>query len=252
MWTHAVLPWLRGRIHGPTLQERCWTIVGVGESRVEHLIEEELLKIAAFEIGYCARPGEVDFRIVASGQNIALLDQAEALVRKTFGDAIATENHETLEACVVRLATGKRLQITTAESCTGGLVAHRLTNIPGSSAVFGYGWVTYANEAKISQLGATAPLFAQDGPGAVSRDTAVAMAEGARQQSGADLAVATTGIAGPDGGTPDKPIGTVWIALSTADGTTAEQHLFAHDRETVKAMASQAALDMLRRQLQKH
>ncbi len=251
MWIDQFTPWLRGRVSGPALKERCWTIVGIGESRVAEMIEEEVLKIAAFEVGYCARPGEVDFRLVASGQNIPLLDQAAALVRAKFGTAIATEDHEALETCVIRLALEKRLVIATAESCTGGLVAHRLTNVPGSSAAFGYGWVTYANEAKISQLGVTAPLFAQDGPGAVSRETALAMADGARQQAGADLAVAVTGIAGPDGGTPDKPVGTVWIALSTANGTEAEQRLFARDRETFKTMASQAALDLLRRELQK-
>lgn len=251
MWTDAFVPWLRGRVNGPALRERCWTIVGIGESRVAATIEEEVLKIAAFEVGYCARPGEVDFRLIASGQNIPLLDEASDLVRAKFGDAIATEDHESLEACVVRLASEKKLTIATAESCTGGLIAHRLTNVPGSSAVFGYGWVTYANEAKISQLGVTAPLFADDGPGAVSQETALAMADGARQQAGADLAVAVTGIAGPDGGTPEKPVGTVWIALSDANGTEAEQRLFSRDRETFKAMASQAALDLLRRALQK-
>lgn len=110
----------------------------------------------------------------------------------------------------VRALKEASFTLATAESCTGGLIAESITRIPGASDVFGFGWVTYANEAKQSQLGVPAAIL--EHCGAVSRETVEAMAEGARQRAGADLAVAVSGIAGPGGGTPDKPVGTVWIA----------------------------------------
>ena len=123
-----------------------------------------------------------------------------------------------MEAVVVRLARASGKTIATAESCTGGLVAGRITNVPGSSAVFRYGWVTYANEAKTAELGVPAELLARHG--AVSAEVARAMAEGALRASGADVAVAVTGIAGPDGGSTEKPVGLVWFGLARRDGET--------------------------------
>ena len=155
-----------------------------------------------------------------------------------------------MEDVVVRRLRDLGQTAATAESCTGGLIANRLTNVPGASAVFGWGFVTYANEAKQRVLGVPSDLIARHG--AVSEPVARAMAEGALRVSGADHAVAVTGIAGPDGGTADKPIGTVWIALASKDQTlttTALREFFPFEREMFKIMTSQTALDLLRRRL---
>jgi len=144
-----------------------------------------------------------------------------------------------------RLRTLKRT-VATAESCTGGLLAHLLTNVPGASEVFGLGYVTYSNEAKTAQLGVDRELIARDG--AVSAGVAVAMAEGARKKAAADYALSLTGIAGPEDG--DEPAGTVFIALARASHETlCRREFFPGDRETFKHLAARAALDMLRREI---
>ena len=153
-----------------------------------------------------------------------------------------------MEQAVVRLARATKKTIATAESCTGGLIASRITNVSHSSEVFRYGWVTYANEAKITELGVPPELIEKHG--AVSAEVARAMAEGALRGSGADIAVAVTGIAGPTGGTPAKPVGLVHFGLARRDGKTdtIEKNL-STVRETFKYMASQIALDLVRRAL---
>jgi len=148
---------------------------------------------------------------------------------------------------VVREALKRSVTLATAESCTGGLISSRITDVPGSSGAFLMGAVCYANEAKTGILGVPPGMIAAHG--AVSEEVAIAMAEGARRRSGADVAVSDTGIAGPSGGTPEKPVGLVWIGISSAKGSRAERHLFAGDRATVKLRASQAALALLRRVL---
>jgi nicotinamide-nucleotide amidase len=134
-----------------------------------------------------------------------------------------------------------------AESCTGGYIANRITNVPGASQIFLGGLVTYSNEAKMTFLNVRAETLAVHG--AVSEATAREMAEGARQRTGASYALAVTGIAGPGGGTPEKPVGTVFIALASPDGIEAHQRLNDYDRETFKYVTSQQALDLLRRKM---
>jgi nicotinamide-nucleotide amidase len=248
MWENEALPWLRKRfahalapVHEATLR-----ILGLGETRVQILVEDEVKALGPLEIGYCARPGEVDLRFIAPDENLAR--KAAALARAKLGDAIYAEGGETMERAVVRLARAAGKTVATAESCTGGLVAGRITNVPGSSEMFRYGWVTYANEAKITELGVPAALLEKHG--AVSAEVAQAMSEGALRRSGADLAVAVTGIAGPTGGTPEKPVGLVHFALAAKNGKTqALQKNLLPQRETFKYMASQIALDLLRRAL---
>jgi nicotinamide-nucleotide amidase len=135
---------------------------------------------------------------------------------------------------------GRRWHVASAESCTGGLLAKTLTDIPGSSSWFGWGFVTYADEAKTAMLGVPEALVATHG--AVSEQVARAMAEGARRVSGAEVAVAVTGIAGPHGATSDKPVGTVWLAWAGPSGTRAEQEVFAGDREAVRRQSVAHAL----------
>jgi nicotinamide-nucleotide amidase len=149
---------------------------------------------------------------------------------------------------VVDLLTARGETIATAESCTGGFLAHELTNVPGASAVFVEGFVTYANAAKVRTLGVDVQLIEKHG--AVSREVATAMAEGARDAADSDYALATTGIAGPSGGSDEKPVGTVFIALALRNRPTiVERRRFPTDRETFKSLAAQTALDLLRRTL---
>lgn len=146
-------------------------------------------------------------------------------------------------SALLELCKGKGVKIVTAESCTGGMITATLTDIAGSSAVFERGFVTYSNEAKVESLGVNPSLITQHG--AVSSQVAVAMAQGALKHSKADVAVAVTGIAGPDGGTPTKPVGTVFIAVASArDGNVEECH-FNGDRASVRQQSVAKALDML-------
>lgn len=246
MWEKQALPWLREHfatrltpMHEVTLR-----LLGIGETRVQIEVEKELLALGPVEIGYCARPGEVDLRLLAADQT--LLARAAGFARAKLAEFLYAEGAETMEQAVVRLARAAGRTIATAESCTGGMVASRLTNVPGSSEVFRYGWVTYADEAKTAELGVPAELLAKHG--AVSEEVARAMAEGALRASGADVAVAVTGIAGPGGGTDTKPVGLVWFAVAQRDGATAALGKnLSPVRATFRNMAAQIALDLVRR-----
>lgn len=150
---------------------------------------------------------------------------------------------ESLESRIGELLRERGLKLATAESCTGGLIAHRITNIPGSSDYFLGGVVAYAYEAKVAQLGVSWETL--QAYGAVSRETVVEMARGARRTLEADLAVSVTGIAGPGGGLPEKPVGTTWIGLSTPEGEWARRFVWDGDRAQNKAYSAQAALEFV-------
>jgi competence/damage-inducible protein CinA-like protein len=248
MWTDQVLPWLRSKFADrlSPVYEATLRILGVGETRVQMLVEDEVKALGPIEVGYCARSGEVDLRLIASEEK--LVAQAAELARAKLGEAIYAEGLETMEQVVVRLARAAHKTVATAESCTGGMVASRITNVPHSSEMFRYGWVTYANEAKMTELGVPPSLLEKHG--AVSAEAAQAMAEGALRGSQADVAVAVTGIAGPTGGTPEKPVGLVYFALATKTGKTqtVERNL-SPAREIFRPMATQIALDLVRRAL---
>ena len=223
---------------------RSFRTTGLGESRVEELVGEPLLALG-LEVGYCARPGEVDLRIIGAP---ATLDLGEAIIREKLGGSIFTTDARPLEGIVVAALIAARKTLAIAESCTGGWVANKITNIPGASEVFLAGYITYANAAKTRTLGVPAQLIAAHG--AVSEPVARAMAEGAREQSGADFAISTTGIAGPGGGSAEKPVGTVFIAIAARDAETlVTQHHFPTDRATFKHLVAQTALDVVRRRV---
>ncbi len=246
MFEEQVAPILRTLAPGSAPQHcRTFHILGLGESNVEALVGERLLAIPGLELGYCSRPGEVDVRCLGSEE---VLEAAEKIVVEALGDRIAARDSVKLEESAVATLTARHQTIATAESCTGGLLAHRITNIPGASAVLVAGYVTYSNEAKSVDLGVNPFLI--ETHGAVSAETAAAMAEGALRRSGADWALSTTGVAGPGGGTPLKPVGTVYIALAhRGSPTRVESHHFNRDRETFKNLATHAAFDLLRRAL---
>ena len=236
---------LRSLVKGPPkFERRFYKIAVMGESIIEEKIGKKILAIPAIELGYCARPGEVDVRIIG---NRAALEEADKLVRAELSDVIFTAGDETLEQVLVALLAKKKQTLAIAESCTGGLLANRITNVPGSSAVLLAGYVCYANEAKIDILGVDPELIEQHG--AVSEEVARAMAEGARKRARSTYAVSTTGIAGPDGGSEEKPVGTVYVALAGEAETKVLKLFFPSDRETFKQLVTQAAFEMLRRKL---
>ena len=246
MFDKFVLPILR-EIAPPQSgrERRTFRIAGMGESLVEEAIGARLLEVPGLELGYCARPGEIDLRVI--GERSAL-DQAEGIITEGLGAAVFSSDGRKLEEVVVKLLTARKQMLAIAESCTGGFLAHRITNVPGASAVFLAGYVTYSNEAKAAMLGIDPGLIAENG--AVSAAVAQAMAEGAREKTKADFALATTGIAGPGGGTQEKPAGTVFIALAGKDGRTKiEKRFFPDDRPTFKELTAQTALELLRRSL---
>jgi nicotinamide-nucleotide amidase len=253
MFEDDALPILRRLFIGiPPLARKVLRVYGIGESFVQERVEAAILGISdRIEIGYCARLGEVDLRLIAA--NDEWVKQAVITAREIFGDAIYAEDDATMEQTVINAARAKGKTIATAESCTGGLVAHRLTNIPGSSAVLQRGWVAYSNQAKLDELGVNAGTLQQCG--AVSAQCAKEMALGALAISGCDLAVALTGIAGPGVGTPEKPVGTLYVGLAWKDANgevQVESHpkLLIPKRDDFKQSAAQFALNLLRLKLQ--
>jgi len=251
MFLESVVPWLR-REFPPASPFLCRTIktTGLGESVVEEKIAGALQPLVGdgLEVAYCARVGEVDVRLAARGDKAgALLAEGVSRVERLLGPAIFGTGDDTLESVLIGLLTRRKETLAVAESCTGGFLAHRLTNVPGSSAVFLGGVVAYSNQVKQDLLGVRAETLRQHG--AVSEGVAREMAEGARRVLGADYALAVTGIAGPGGGTPDKPAGTAFIALSEEKDTTVLLQYSPVDRETFKFAISQRALDSLRESL---
>ena len=240
-----VLPKLKATLPPSSQRERrIYRLTGIGESQVEERIGKKLEERGDFEVGYCARPSEVDFRLLGPADELA---KVEPEIRAILGEWIYSDG-DTLETAIVHLLHEKKLTLAAAESCTGGSLAGRLTDVPGSSEVFLAGYVTYSNKAKENAVGVSADLLATHG--AVSEPVAAAMAEGARRVSGADFALSTTGIAGPGGGTESKPVGTVYIGLASAGHPTVVRRCyFPLDRITFKHMATSAALDLLRRQV---
>ena len=223
---------------------RSYRIVGMGESHVEEAVGAQLLSIVGLELGYCARMGEVDLRLIGSAE---ILEEADTIVRARLAKFIFSTSRENLETVIVRQLAARKSTLAVAESCTGGLLAHRLTNVPGASEVFLAGYVTYSNEAKVAVLGVPSSAIAEHG--AVSETVARAMAEGAREKSGTTFALATTGIAGPGGGSVQKPVGTAYVALAGGGETVVRHLFFPTDRETFKQLATQMALNLLRERL---
>lgn len=246
MFHEEVAPRLRALSGSADVAAVCeLKFTGIGESDFHHGIDDELAATTGLEYGYCARMGEVDLRLI--GQEKAIVS-ARSLVLEKFSKYLISDDGSSLEATVIRLLGEKGMKLATAESCTGGLIANRLTNVAGASDVFTHGWVTYANEAKIGQLQVAAETI--EIHGAVSEETAREMAVGALLASGADIAVSVTGIAGPGGGTEEKPVGTAWLGLAVKGGETITLKVYhPRNRKDFKQSVSQSALDLIRRRL---
>lgn len=221
-------------------------IYGVGESSLANKLEPVLDPIDGLELGYCARLGEVDLRLIGSEKVVEI---AAEIVRAEYKRQIMTESEDPIEKVVFDLLVARKETVSTAESCTGGFIASTLTNVSGSSAVFHRGFITYSNEAKTAMLGVPPELLEEHG--AVSNETVISMSEGCLKRSGADHAIAISGIAGPTGGTKTKKVGTVHIAIaSRGGGTFAKKYYQPVERIAFKERVTRLALDLLRQRLQ--
>lgn len=249
MFTQSVLPLLRQRLpHPKTFVCRTLRSTGIGESQVEAQVDKPLAPLVqrGLELGYCARTGQVDVRLGAHGSDAAsLVAEAESIVRGELKSFVYGIDDEELEFLLVARLTELGQTVALAESCTGGAISHRITNVPGASAVLLAGLVTYSNAAKQNLLGVRAETLSTYG--AVSEATAAEMATGARNATQANWAISVTGIAGPSGGTEEKPVGTVFIGLAGSTGIRVRRFFNPYDRETFKLATGNQALDLLRR-----
>ncbi len=256
MMEESVIPYLLGRpeLDGLRLFSRRLRICDVGESMVEEHLHDLFLEQTDPTLAPYASAGEVVVRISTKARTAeeaaAKIQPLEDKVRARLGAHVYGVDDETMEVALGRELASRGLTVAVAESCTGGLIASRITDVPGASRYFLAGLTTYSNQAKTSVLGVPAELIAAHG--AVSEPVARAMAEGVRDLVGSDLALATTGIAGPTGGTPDKPVGTVFIACSDDSGTVCAKYLMPGTREQFKRRTSQTALNTLRKRVLEH
>jgi len=252
MFEKEVWPRLRAVRSGFTLR-RVLKITGIGESMMENRIRAVYANLPPeVNITTLASPGELQIRLAVSGagdpaSSEAVLGTVEKLLLKKLGDNVYSRTGETMEETVGSLLRSRGRTLACAESCTGGLLSHRLTNVPGSSRYFLEGIVSYSNESKNRLLGVSMALIKKHG--AVSGPVAEAMALGAMRRSGSDYGLSISGIAGPDGGTATKPVGLVFTGLAWRNGAAVEKNLFFGRRDLVKFQSSQKALDMLRRRL---
>lgn len=250
MFRAHVAPYLQA-LSGEVILSRALRVFGMGESAVEALFRGEMDAMTNPTLAPYAKTGEVELRVTARAQSEAearrLIAPVEAHVREVLGALVYGADVPGLEAVVLAALREQNLTLACAESCTGGLIAKRLTDLPGASAAFKGGAVTYCNEAKAALLGVPREML--DRYGAVSAPVAQAMAQGARRVFDSDLAVATTGVAGPDPDDRGNPVGRVFIALATPEETFCRQVDLGGGRDRVRVTAAHHAFDLLRRRL---
>ncbi len=250
MIEEQVIPWIQQARGGDEVYvSHVFQTFGISESALDELVAGCVTPDEG-RIAFRAAFPQISLRLTVHGPPASApqrLEHLAARLRDRIGTYAYGEGDTTMEAVVGDLLKQRRLTLGLAESCTGGLVGHRLTNVPGSSNYLKGGIVAYANEVKEQSLGVSAATLAQHG--AVSEEAAREMATGARRALGTDLGLAITGIAGPDGGTPDKPVGTVCFALATASTVYHRRYQLWGTRDWVKLLSSQIALDWVRRHL---
>ncbi len=248
MMENTVIPWIRAnRGRDTVFAVRIFQTFGISESALDEAVAG-LIKPDEARVSFRASFPQISLRILVEGKPGSAERKLEELaerVRGRISDYCYAEGETSMEEVVGKLLTEKNLTLAIAESCTGGLVGHRITNIPGSSKYLLGDMVTYSNEMKMDLLGVSAATLEKFG--AVSEECVREMASGARKQTGASVAVATSGVAGPDGGTPDKPVGTVCIALNADGVSESRRYQMRGTRDWVKLLASQVALDWIRR-----
>lgn len=252
MMSAVVLQDLRAANGGMPILVHHISTIGIAESSLYERIGDIAAIEALARLAFLPNPSGVRIRLTVAGAPNAVaqsrLEEAAALVRRNIGPFIFAERDVSLEIVLAEELVARRERLALAESCTGGLIAHKLTNIPGSSRFFERGVVSYSNASKVELLGVPAALIEEHG--AVSGPVAQAMAEGVRRISGSDHGIAVTGVAGPDGGTEEKPVGLVFVAYAGAMGTIVhEQHIFSGERLVNKERFAYTALNLLRKQL---
>jgi nicotinamide-nucleotide amidase len=251
MFENHVGPKLSGRVGSLRVMRRLLRVAGLGESAVDEKIAPIYTQYENPQTTILFNQSEIEIHLTARGRTEAdadaLLDRLSGQIEERLGNAVFSFAGETMEEVVgLKLSVGG-YTVSVAESCTGGLIAQRLTEVPGSSKYFIEGVVVYANDAKTRTLGVEPMLLLEHG--AVSAPVAEAMAEGIRKRAGTDFGLSATGIAGPGGGTEEKPVGLVYIALADEVRTQLRELRLPGDRQLIRWRASQAALDMLRRRL---
>ncbi|MCH8980344.1 MAG: competence/damage-inducible protein A [Armatimonadetes bacterium] len=256
--TLEFMPMLQGPVRrllaeigdGSVIHSRTLKIVGLGESMVEQKLGD-LMSSERPTVAPYAKLGEVHLRLTAQAASVEeareIIAPVEARIRERLGDAVFGGDEDTLEAVVLQLLRDRAERLAVAESCTGGGLGARVTSVPGASDVFEGGVVSYSDHVKSSLLGVREQTLAEHG--AVSEQCAAEMAEGCKKATGAEWGVSITGVAGPDGGTADKPVGLVYIGVSGPDGTVVERHIFPGTREAVRNRSVQQALTALRARL---
>lgn len=248
MMDDAVLPKLKSSLKLPFIIHKTILTVGEGESFLaERIADIEDSLPSYIKLAYLPKLGQVRLRLSGYGEDEALLkdkvNEFAAKIVERVANVVAAEEDIPIEKAILNFMLAKDLTLSLAESCTGGYIAHLITQHPGSSKVFLGGVVSYSNGLKESVLGVKNETLAQFG--AVSRETVVEMVEGALRNFKSDYAIAVTGIAGPDGGTPDKPVGTVWIAVATTNKTVAKKLTFGNKRKQNIERSAISALSML-------
>jgi nicotinamide-nucleotide amidase len=248
MMENSVIPWIRANRGTNTIfAVRVFQTFGMSESGLDEAVAG-LIKPEEGRVAFRASFPQISLRITvegAPGEAERKLEELAERVRGKISENIFGEGDVSLEEVVARLLTDKGVKLTVAESCTGGLIGHRLTNVPGSSRFFNGDLVTYSNELKMSLLGVSEETLKKHG--AVSEECVREMAAGARKRTGADVSVATSGVAGPDGGTAEHPVGTICVALAADGISVSRRYQLRGTRDWVKLLTSQIALDWLRR-----
>lgn len=239
-----VIPDLKARYPHLQLEYRMLKVYDVPESQLAQHLEnwEDALK-DGIKLAYLPSPGMVRLRVTAKGEAVKHLDETYESLKKELAGMRYTEGEDALEKQFGQVLRKKGVTVATAESCTGGEIARMITSVPGSSAYYKGSVVSYVNEVKINVLGVNAGDIEREG--AVSETVVLQMAEGVKKLMGTDYAVSTSGVAGPDGGTADKPVGTVWIGVATPQGSFAKKFVFSFTRERNIAKAAAKALELL-------
>ena len=250
MFDDYVLPYFKKK-SGFLIESKFLRVFGIGESAMETLIIDLIDGQTNPTIATYAKEGEVTLRVsaqVKAGEDSEIiLKPVIDEIKKRAGDCLYSDTDQSLDSVVAKLLLEKDITIATAESCTGGLVAETLTNYPGISRVFMGGAVTYSNEAKEEILGVNKQTLEKYG--AVSRETAAEMAEGIRKRLKTDIGISITGIAGPDGGTVEKPVGLVYIGLSSEKGTLTKELRLSGNRKRIRTVTALHAFDIIRRHI---
>lgn len=251
MCEDTIFPWVMEKAGKNVIQSKILKVCGMGESNVADALQEIVEPLTNPTIAFLARPNEVSVRITAKAADrdeaTKMISVVADQVRQKLGENVFGEDNQTMEEAVGILLSEKHKTLAVAESCTGGLISDRITDVSGCSNYFQGTVIAYSNQIKINLLGVSEEDLNQHG--AVSSPVAIQMAQGVRKLARTDYALGVTGIAGPTGATPQKPVGLVYIAVSSEDDTYSKEFRFLGDRTVVKRRASQMALDMLRREL---